>query len=316
MDEPVAYLNGRFVPASQLAVSPVDAGFVQGATVAEQLRTFAGKLFSLDGHLARLERSLEVAAIDPPLTRVELGAIAGELAARNHRLLDPADDLGLSIFVTPGLYPAYADRRPEGQDSAPAGAEPTVCLHTYPLPFAHWARKYRSGQSLVTTPVQQVPASCWPPALKCRSRMHYYLADCKAAKIEPGARALLLDRDGWVTETSTANVLLYAGSQGLASPPQETVLPGISLSAIARLAGQLGIPMSYRRLSLAEVAGAEEVLLSSTPWCLLPVTRLNGRPIAGGAPGPVFQRLLAAWSQWVGTDIAGQAQRFAGRYGW
>jgi branched-subunit amino acid aminotransferase/4-amino-4-deoxychorismate lyase len=103
------------------------------------------------------------------------------------------------------------------------------------------------------------------------------------------------------------------GDQGLVSPPQETVLSGISLGAITRLARQLGIPVSYRRLSLAEVGGAQEVLLSSTPWCLLPVTRLNGRAIGNGGPGPVFERLLAAWGQWVGIDIAGQAQRFAER---
>ncbi len=313
MDEPVAYLNGRILPASQLAVSPVDTGFLQGAAVAEQLRTFAGKLFCLDEHFARLERSLQIAEIEPPQTRAELAATAEELVARNRRLLDPADDLGLSIFITPGLHPAYAapglDPEGVGRDLG----EPTVCLHTYPLPFAQWAQKYHTGQSLVTTGVEQVPAACWPPALKCRSRMHYYLADRKAAKIEAGARALLLDRDGWVTETSTANILVYSSGQGLVSPPQETVLSGISLGAIARLARQLGIPLSYRRLSPADVAGAEEVLLSSTPWCLLPMTRFNGRPIRSGVPGPVFGRLLAAWGETVGVDIAGQAQRFAQR---
>jgi len=313
MDEPVAYLNGRFLLASQLAVSPADTGFLQGAAVAEQLRTFGGKLFCLDEHLARLERSLEIAEIDPRRTRPELAAIAEDLVARNHRLLDPADDLGLSIFVTPGLYPAYAA---SGLDPEGVGGdlgEPTVCLHTYPLPFAQWAQKYRTGQSLVTTGVEQVPAACWPPALKCRSRMHYYLADRKAAKIEPGARALLLDSDGWVTETSTANILVYAGDRGLLSPPQDSVLVGISLGALARLARQLGIPLSYGRFSPADVAGAEEVLVSSTPWCLLPVTRFNGRPIASGVPGPVFARLLAAWGEWVRVDIAAQAQRFAHR---
>jgi branched-subunit amino acid aminotransferase/4-amino-4-deoxychorismate lyase len=314
MDEPVAYLNGRFLPASQLAISPVDAGFLQGAAVAEQLRTFAGKLFCLDEHLARLEQSLQIAEIDPRRTRPELAAIVQELVARNHRLLDPGDDLGLSIFITPGLYPAYAASGLDPDNLGRAPGQPTVGLHTHPLPFAQWAQKYRTGQSLVTTPVEQVPAACWPPALKCRSRMHYYLADRKAAKIEPGARALLLDRDGWVTETSTANILVYAGGQGLVSPPQDSVLVGISLAALARLARQLGIPLGYRRLSPAQVAGAEEAILSSTPWCLLPVTRFNGRPVGSGVPGPVFARLLAAWSETVGVDIAAQAQRFAQRF--
>jgi branched-chain amino acid aminotransferase len=304
MDEPIAYLSGRFLPASQVAVSPVDTGFVLGATVAEQLRTFAGRLFRLDDHLARLEQSLRIADIDPRLARAELATIAEGLVARNHPQLAAGDDLGLSIFVTPGLYSAYAGSGP---------VEPTVCLHTYPLPFGRWAGKYRTGQSLVTTGVEQVPAECWPPTLKCRSRMHYYLADRKAANMEPGARALLLDREGMVTEASTANILVYTSGQGLASPPQESVLPGISLAVVAHLSRGLGIPWSYRKLSPADVAGAEEVLLSSTPWCLLPVTRFNGRPVGSGHPGPVFSRLLAAWSELAEVDIAGQAQRYADR---
>ena len=74
MEEPQAYLNGRFIPASRLAISPTDAGFVLGATVAEQLRAFAGKLFRLDDHLARLEQSLEIVG-DVSLRQMCLAAI-------------------------------------------------------------------------------------------------------------------------------------------------------------------------------------------------------------------------------------------------
>jgi branched-subunit amino acid aminotransferase/4-amino-4-deoxychorismate lyase len=254
--------------------------------------------------LARLEQSLRIAGIGLQRSRSELAAIAEELVLRNHPLLTPGSDLGLSVFVTPGPYATYAGSGP---------AEPTVCLHTYPLPFGLWAQKYRTGQALVTTDVQQVPAACWAPALKCRSRMHFYLADRKAGRTEGGARALLLDRDGFVTEASTANVLVYTRGEGLLTPPRDAVLSGISLAVIAGLAREVGIPLSHRKLLPAEVAGAEEVLLTSTPWCLLPVTRFNGRPVGEGVPGPVFARLLGAWSAAVGVDIAGQARRFVGR---
>jgi branched-subunit amino acid aminotransferase/4-amino-4-deoxychorismate lyase len=267
----------------------------------------------LDEHLARLERSLQIAEIDPRRTRADLAAIAEDLVARNHRLLDATDDLGLSIFVTPGQYPAYAA---SGLDPEGVGGdlgEPTVCLHTYPLPFAHWAQKYRTGQSLVTTGAEQVPATCWPPALKCRSRMHYYLADRRAAQVEPGARALLLDQEGFVTETSTANVLVYRKGEGLLSPPLERILHGISMDVALDLAAGLGIPATQRKLTVDDLAGADEVFLTSTPLCLLPVTRLDGRPIGGGAPGAVYGRLLRAWSERVGLDIVAQAGRFAER---
>jgi len=304
MDEPRAFLNGRWIPGWAAAIPVGDAGFVLGATVAEQLRTFAGKLFRLEDHLARLQQSLAIVGVDPGMTVDRLAAVAQELAARNHRLLAPGDDLGLSILVTPGAYRAYGPSGP---------ASPTVCLHTYPLPFYLWAEKYGRGEALVNSDVEQVSPRSWPPGLKCRSRMHYYLADRRAAGRDPGARALLLDRQGFVTETSTANVLVFRSAEGLISPPAEKILRGISLAVLVELARELGIPTVYRDLTPPEVASADEVLLTSTPVCLLPVTRLDGRPIGDGRPGEVFRRLLAAWSGLVGLDIAGQAKSFAGR---
>ncbi len=331
MKEPIAYLNGQFVPAVSAAISVADAGFVLGATVAEQVRTFNGKLFRLDVHLARLERGLARVGVEPGIDRQRLGEIAAELAAHNHRLLAKEDDLGLSIFVTPGPYSSYA-----GPAAGPRkgtvplqmpisdatntfdrgtvpffGPEPTVCLHTYPLPFGAWAQKYRVGQSLRISSIKQVPNACWPAEIKCRSRMHYYLADGEANRREPGARAVLLDREGHVTECSTANILIYRVSEGLVSAPHGTVLPGISQAEVLRLAAELGVPTRERHVTPAELAAADEVLLTSTPWCLLAATRLEGRPVGDGVPGPVFRRLLAAWNEAAMLDIVAQAERFA-----
>lgn len=304
MREPVAFLNGRWIPASAAAVPVGDAGFVLGAAIAEQLRTFAGKLFRLDDHLARLAHSLEIVGLDPGMTPDQFAQVAQEIVARNRPLLAPGDDLGLSVFVTPGDYPAYA---------LPGPTRSTACLHTYPLPFRLWAKKYREGQALVTTDIEQVPPHCWPAGLKCRSRMHYYLADKQAAALDPQARALLLDAHGFVTEASTANLLIYNAAEGLASPPSTKILRGISLSVVTELARRLGIQTCHRDLTTDDVASADEVLLTSTPLCLLPVTRLNGRPIGSGKPGPVFRRLLGDWGDMAGVDIAGQAERFSRR---
>ncbi len=304
MNGPQAFLNGRWLPLSQVAVSPLDTGFVLGTTVAEQLRSFGGHLFRLEDHLARLEQSLAIVGIDPGMTLRELADAAHEVVRRNHPLLAPGDDLGLCVFVTPGVNPAYNEDDSTG---------PIVCLHTYPLPFRLWAEKYDVGQSLATTSHPQVPPECWPPELKCRSRMHYYLADRQAAARWPGARALLLDNNGFVTEASTANVLVYRSGEGLLSPPATGILPGISLNVLSDLAQASSLAMAERNLRPEDVAGAEEVMLASTPFCLLPVTRFEGRPVADGRPGPVFRQLLDAWSQRVGVDVAEQARRFAAR---
>ena len=304
LTEPVAYLNGRWIPLSQAAVSVFDGGFMQGTTVAEQLRTFGGQLFRLPQHLDRLARSLEIVGIDPGLSAADLTQIAETLVALNFRLLDPADDLGLTIFVTPGVYGAYAGLAAPG---------PTVCLHSQPLAFGQWAEKYRTGESLYVADARHVPASCWPTELKCRSRMHFFLADKQARAREPGARALVLDERGLVTEATTANVLVYDAKAGLISPPKERILPGVTVAVVEELAQQLGIPFSHGDLTVASVAQADEVLLCSTSPCIWSVTRLNGRAIADGRPGPVAARLRAAWNQMVGVDIEAQANRFAAR---
>lgn len=305
MSESIAFLNGRYLPFSQAVIPVTDGGFVQGVTVAEQLRTFGGKLFRLEQHLGRLARSLAIVGIEMEMSVESLGKIARELAAQNHALLQSGDDLGLSMFVTPGPYSTFA--------RSGVASGPTIGIHTYPLPFQLWHEKYERGESLVVTDVMQVPSSCWPTELKCRSRMHYYLADKQARQIEPGARALMLEEHGFVTEASTANVMVYYRDVGLVSPPKALILPGVSAAVVEELAGNLRIPFSYRQLTVDDVAAADEVLLCSTSPCIWPVTRLNGRTVGDGNQGEIARRLLAAWSELVSVDIAAQAKQFAAR---
>ena len=299
----LAYLNGQFVPEESLSVPVYDAGFVQGVTVAEQLRTFGGKLFRLDKHLERLRRSLEIIRI-PGIDLTLLGAAAQELASHNHKLLASGDDLGLSLFVTPGPYPTFAPPGPH---------EPTIGMHTYPVPFHLWNDKYTTGERLVVSSVRQVPNNCWPLELKCRSRMHYYLADREAREREPGARALLLDQDDFVAEASTASVILFNSAEGFLSPPREKILPGVSVGVVEELARGMNIPFLHRDLTIDDVYASDEVILCSTSPCLLPVISLNGRPIGTGRAGAIVKQATAAWSQLVGLDIVEQANRFAKR---
>ena len=303
MVESSAYLNGQLIPASRLSIPVDDAGFVLGVTVAEQLRTFRGKLFRLDAHLDRLLASLSIVGVALSESREALAATATEIAAANHALLDVGDDLRLTVLVTPGPM-GLLDT---GQE------RPLVAIYTTPVAFGQWASKYDVGESLVTTDVEQVSARCWPPELKCRSRMHYYLADRKAQAIEPGARALILDSMGFVTETTTANILAYRRSVGLLTPPRHKLLPGISLGMISDLATELGVPFLERDMRPDDLTSSDELLMMSTSPCLLPVVRLNGKSIGDGHPGEVFRRLINAWSDRVGLDIISQARKFAVR---
>jgi branched-subunit amino acid aminotransferase/4-amino-4-deoxychorismate lyase len=137
------------------------------------------------------------------------------------------------------------------------------------------------------------------------------MADQQAAGRDLDARALLLDEAGYVNETSTANVVAVFKTNELVTPPADDVLHGISLAEVKELADEMGLSWSARSITMDELAGADELLLTSTPYCLLPCCRLNGQPVGTGAPGAIFAQLLAAWSNKVGVDIAQQAQRGA-----
>jgi branched-chain amino acid aminotransferase len=304
--EDLAWAGGRFLPREALAVPVGDAGFVLGATVTEQLRTFRGRLFLPEAHGERLATSLAAVGIEPPAAVTDLLAAASRVAAHNHArataAADPAAvDLGVVIFVTPGLLPAQHDG---------AAGSPWAAVHSFPLALRSWARGYDEGVALRTVTVQQVPPACWPLHAKVRSRLHYVLADREAHAAEPGARAVLAHGDGRISETSTANVVLVRGGR-LHAPTAADALPGISLGFTRRLAENRGIPWEERSLRAADLATADEILLTSTPSCVLPVTRFDGQTVGSGRPGPVFRALLDAWSEAAGVDIAGQARAAA-----
>jgi branched-subunit amino acid aminotransferase/4-amino-4-deoxychorismate lyase len=307
MPEPLVYLNGRSMPASQAALPIWDAGIVQGATVTEQTRTFRHRPWRLGDHLDRLFDSLRYAGIEPGLSKDEFAAISNELVTHNAALIGADDDLGLIQFMTAGEYAAYA-----ATAGRPARPGPTVCVHTFPLSFGLWAKKVREGVHLVTPSVRQVPPQCYSPGMKCRSRMHYYLAEKEAHRVDPEASALLLDLDGAVTETNAANVFIVRRGV-LVSPTRRNTLAGISRRTVIELAARLDIPFAERDLQVYDVMNADEAFLTSTPYCLMPATRINGVPIGDGRPGPMYHRLLGAWGEQVGLDIGRQIQEGARR---
>jgi branched-chain amino acid aminotransferase len=298
--EPVAALNGRLVPLRQACVSVVDDGIVQGATLTERIRTFAQRSYLLEEHLQRLRRSLTSTGIADPSLADELPQIVEAVVAHNSRLLEDWQDLAIVIFVTPGPNRGLAV-------GIGVDCRPTVCVHTTVIPSPTWEALATTGVRLVTPDVRHVPPESIDPRIKHRSRLHWYLAEQQARRQDPQAWALLLDRQGHVTETAAGNLMVYDGSQ-LLTPRAEQVLGGISQQVVSRLASVAGITTVQADLSVADVLAAREAFLTSTGYCLLPVTHLNGRQIGDARPGPLAARLLRDWSAEVGVDIVAQHQ--------
>ncbi len=133
--------------------------------------------------------------------------------------------------------------------------------------------------------------------------MHWWLAQQEVQAKEPGSQALFLDLEDHVSETAAANFLIVRKGV-VVSPPRRNILEGISLVMVRELCGELGIGFEEDNLKVADCQAADEAFLSSTPYCLAGVRQLNGKLLPW--PGPVFQRLLEAWSQKVDMDIRGQ----------
>jgi branched-subunit amino acid aminotransferase/4-amino-4-deoxychorismate lyase len=294
MTEPLAFLNGRFVPQAQASLGLNDAGFVFGVTVTDLCRSFRRRLYRWPEHLARFRRSCASVYLDVPLEDAAIAKKAEELVAHNAGLLDANSDLALVLFATPGPIGYYL-----GQATV-AGEQPTFGMHTFPLPFARYRPWIEHGIRLATPSVRAAPVICVPPQIKQRSRMHWWRAEQEVRRTHPGAQALLLDLEGNVTETASANFLLVRNG-AILSPPRHSILDGISLGVVSELAGRLGIPLAYRHISLEECDAADEALLTSTSYCIAGVQRINERALAW--PGPMLRRLLEAWNAEAGLDI-------------
>ena len=298
--EPLVYLRGGMQPASQAHVAIYDAAVVLGATVTDLVRTFDQQPYRLDDHLDRFFRSCRYARLTPPTDRAETEKVCRELVAHNASLLPPGGELALVLFLSPGELPVYA-----GSAAADEERPPTFCIHTFPLPFHIWRHFFTDGAHVVTPSIRQVPGQCVDPKIKCRSRMHWWLADQESRQVDPRAVSLCLDLDGNVTETGGSNFLICSGGT-VVSPAPSHILRGISMTTVAELCPALGLDFEERDFQVYDVINADEAFLATTPYCLAPVTRINNTPIGEGRPGPVFRRIMDAWSASVGLDIQGQ----------
>ena len=227
--EPIAYLNGQFVPPSKLTLSAADAGFVSGATVTDFCRTYRHRLFRWPDHLARFRRDCAACHVPLPCPDAELTAAADRLVAHNAQLLAEPDDLALITFATPGP-PGYMTGRTEN-------GPPTVGMHTFPLPVARYRRFFTEGVTLEV--VGSLPTGL-PVEAKHRSRLHWWLAD--RAVREPGAVPVLLAPDG-SPDTAVAGVLALRDGTLLRSPAG-SVLESVSVGVVRELCDRLGLPFA------------------------------------------------------------------------
>lgn len=279
------YLNGTRTDASNATISAFDLGFTMGVTVTEQIRTFARKTPLLDRHLDRFFGGLGIIGLSPPTQRTDLETQIADLIDVNGRTLSASDELGIGVCATPGIASAY------GQTNV----GPTSLVYTYPLYADKLKQSFETGVRLTSVTTQEVPAESVPKELKCRSRIHYYLAEQEARAIDPNSRALLNNADGFIAEGTTASVAMIQSGKFVA-PIKETVLSSVTLGHVIELAQTIGIQVQRRNISVQEIENSDEVLWLTTPTGITPVTHVNKKPIGNGSAGKITQALATAWS--------------------
>jgi len=291
-----AYFNGEWVPWQEVMLSPEDRGFGVADVVFDVARTFNGKPFALDYHIDRLYRSLKYVRIDPGLSADEMTAICEEGIRRNEKHLEEAGDFTINPWVTRGL-----------SIDGPA----TVCVAIKPVNFANFASSYVEGAHGVVARTRSYPSDVMDPKVKHHSRLNFVMAELEARDVDPEAHAILLDNDGNLTEGIGYNVFLVKDGV-LKTSTDRSILQGVSRGVLLEIAEQLGIPVAEEDLQPYDLYTADEVFFSRTSPRIIPVSKVDNRPVGDVFPGPITQQLLAAHSERVGVDIVGQALHHAG----
>lgn len=277
MSEPLVYLNGAMTPIADAKVSVLDRGFLFGDGIYEVIPLYGRRMFRASQHIARLFRSLAAISIPNPHTEAEWMALISDVVAAH-----PADDQMVYLQVTRGVA-----RRGH---AFPAGVTPTVFIMTNPLVLPSPAVR-AAGVSCVSMDDLR-----W---LHCEIKSVSLLGNVLAAQhaVENEASESIQFRDGFLTEASSSNVWIVRDGVLFAPPKDNLILEGIRYGLIEQLCAASGIRFEARRITRAEVESAQEILLSSATKEILPVTRLDGRPIGNGDPGPIYRKLYQAYQE-------------------
>ena len=288
-------IDGVLVPAGQARVSVFDRGFLYGDSVYEVVRTYGLEPFELGPHLARLAASADRIALRLPWSD-------DRMAQEIRRVVESSPDEG---DPDPGGAPWNLGERSvrivvtrgSGEMGLDPGlaTEPTVVIMALPL-HGPPLSAYRTGVSAWPFGGPGGPARAGDPAAKTGEHLFHVLA-VREARGHDANEALLLDREGCVTEGASSNV--FAVREGaLETPPlQVGLLAGVTRALVIGLARQLGIPLRERPMPLGQLEVADEVFLTSTVREVLPVVQVGGRRIGSGSPGPITARVHAAFRE-------------------
>lgn len=285
MPLPICYLNGEYLPLAEARVSPLDRAFLFADSVYEVVPVYEERPFRLREHLERLTRSLSAIRMRPPLSPLEWSEICRQLIARNG-----GGDQYLYLQITRGAE--------YGRNHAwDEGLKPTLFAYASTLePLS--AQLLEQGVSAVTAAdTRWARRDIKSTALLANVLLKKLAADAGAFE------TILLD-NGALTEGSSTTVHVIMQGAIHTPPNGHHILPGTTRDVVSELAGRLSISSQSIRVGETQLRKADEIWLAFSTRGILPVTRLDGRPVGGGNPGPLFKRMYAAFLDYL-RELAG-----------
>jgi len=283
---PICYLNGAFLPIGEARISPFDRGFLFADGAYEVMPVYAGRPFRFESHCARLARSLEALAMEDPLGAAGWRDLIAKLIDANG-----AADQYVYWQVTRGAE--------LGRNHAPLPTLPrTVFAFAAPLPTTAPAELER-GLACITAADTR-----WA---RCDVKSIALLANVllRQLAVDAGTAETILIKDGELTDASASAVHVIIDGELRTPPRSPRLLPGTTRSVIEELADRIGLAHRSARVPETDLRGAEEIWLSAATREVVPVTRLDGRTVGSGSPGPIWRRMYAALQDYK-RELAGQ----------
>ena len=291
----IVNVNGELVHRDQARISPFDSSVQGGDAVWEGLRLYRGRIFRLDQHLDRLARSARALAFAQVPTHGQITAEIRRTLAANAMF----DGVHIRLTLTRGV------KFTSGMDPRLNTSGPTLIVLAEHKPPVYST----AGLSLITSSVRRFPPDCLDPKIHHNNLIQSILAKIEA-NVAGADDALMLDQRGFIAETNATHVFLV--ERGRVRTPRLVACPeGITRATVLELCAAYGIPHEETDLTLAQAWCADEMFCTGTMGELAAVTRLDGRTVGSGEPGPVTARLSAAFRELArreGTVVAEEAR--------
>jgi D-alanine transaminase len=282
MQAQTVYLNGEFTPIEDARIPVLDRGFIFGDGVYEVIPVYSGYPFRLVQHLERLQKSLDAIKLANPMTLARWSQLVRKMAKLHATWKDQA----VYIQVTRGV--AKRDH------AFPSHTEPTVFLMSNALSVPD--RKHVAEGVACITATDNRWLRC---DIKSTSLLGNVLMRQRAA--EAGCIETIMFRDGFLSEASSSNVFVVRGKQIAAPPNNHLVLPGTTNDVVMELARKAKMPLVLREVTEDEVRAADEIWLTSATKEVLAVSRLDGKPVGSGKPGPAYKRIYKLYQDYKRT---------------